>query len=141
MPLGAGPALEQLKKTVRLVIVGRHIQALRFTYFSTFKRLQADRLVEEQQSNRTATESYVSTSVGPRIPYSFCQFQTTQLLLGLCLQRLKLQEAQSQLSSLQQAYTREKTENTQLKAKIKDGDAVQIPLRQLLHVTCSTRSI
>lgn len=137
MPLGAGPALEQLKKTVRLVIVGRHIQALRFTYFSTFKRLQADRLVEEQQFNRTATESYVSTSVGPRVPYSF----STQLLLGLCLQRLKLQEAQSQLSSLQQAYTREKTENTQLKAKIKDGDAVQIPLRQLLHVTCPTRSI
>ena len=37
------------------------------------------------------------------------------------LQRLRLQEAQSQLSSLQQAYTHERTENTQLKAKIKDG--------------------
>ncbi|KAL3157731.1 hypothetical protein ABBQ32_012157 [Trebouxia sp. C0010 RCD-2024] len=75
-PLGAGLALEQLKKT-------------------------ADRLVEEQQSNKNATEAY----------------------------RLKMQEAQSQLSSLQQAYTHEKTENAQLKAKIKDDE------QQIEHVT------
>ncbi|KAL0036795.1 hypothetical protein WJX79_010227 [Trebouxia sp. C0005] len=67
MTLGAGPALEQLKKT-------------------------ADRMVEEQQSTKHATEAY----------------------------RLKLQEVQRQLAELQQSYTQEKTENTQLKAKIKD---------------------
>ena len=39
----------------------------------------------------------------------------------LLLQRLKLQEAQSQLQSLKQAYSSEKAENAQLKAKIKDG--------------------
>ncbi|KAL0052859.1 hypothetical protein WJX82_008861 [Trebouxia sp. C0006] len=67
MTLGAGPALEQLKKT-------------------------ADRMVEEQQSTKHATEAY----------------------------RLKLQEVQRQLAEMQQSYTREKTENSQLKAKIKD---------------------
>ena len=44
----------------------------------------------------------------------------------MLLQRLKLQEVQGQLSELQLAYTREKTENTQLKAKVKDGTAFSI---------------
>lgn len=68
-----------------------------------------------------------------------------QLVLWHCMrllkmmQRLKLQEAQSQFFSLQQAYTREKTENTQLKAKIKDGNhnAAQILLRQLTQPASS----
>lgn len=33
-----------------------------------------------------------------------------------------MQEVQRQLAELQQSYTQEKTENTQLKAKIKDGN-------------------
>ena len=59
MTLGAGPALEQLKKTVRL-----HCLLCAFTawYSPVVVVLKADRLVEEQQSTKQATEAYVSSA-------------------------------------------------------------------------------
>lgn len=81
--------------------------------------------MEEQQSNKNATEAYVSNRA---YVAGCCQAFAVTLTSNkgdhcVYLQRLKMQEAQSQLSSLQQAYTHEKTENAQLKAKIKDGNA------------------
>ncbi|KAL3159757.1 hypothetical protein ABBQ38_010163 [Trebouxia sp. C0009 RCD-2024] len=75
----------------------------------------------------------LSSGTAPRPP-SFLSGGPTPLGAGPALEqlkktRLKLQEAQSQLSSLQQAYTHERTENTQLKAKIKDDE------QQIEHVT------
>ena len=64
-PLGAGPALEQLKKTVRLQGTAYHLLDVPSDSppRNVWTVLQADRLVEEQQSNKNATEAYVSTAL------------------------------------------------------------------------------
>ena len=61
MTLGAGPALEQLKKTVSLQCLSSHCAGWNSVLTHAWTALQADRLVEEQQSTKHATEAYVSS--------------------------------------------------------------------------------
>jgi len=61
MTLGAGPALEQLKKTVSLQYLSSHCAGRTSALTHAWTALQADRMVEEQQSTKHATEAYVSS--------------------------------------------------------------------------------